>query len=461
MKAITTIQKRERKHMKRNKTVIFVICVLLLTIGVLAGCGGNNSKNSEGNTTNNAAQSDQATNPQEEPKKNVKLSMSVWGDDNFKNFLEGLVTQFRTEHSHVDVEINLTPWDEYQRKVSIGLATNEGPDLGMVSSQLYLQLLETDQMESLNDLAEKSEYNFQDFSQRMVDFFTHDGQIYGIPFNSGPSMLYFNKDMFEAKGIKTPLEHHAEGTWTYDQFLETAIALTDVANNEYGTELVRNNWQNWNDPLINIIWAFGAELFDDDFTTFLLHSPEGEAALQFFYDLVFEHKAHPGLGSQVDFAAGNIGMFRQRYNYSISASKIENFKWDIAPWPVQNADAPSEVSASAFSLFKGSDHPEEAKLFLEYLTSTDAMIALSDHYPPVRKSVQDSDYFLSENNFEGLYPALLDPINDNPRVNTFPSNWQEVNSAIQMVLDELYTGKVNVPEALQKMEERVTPLLAE
>lgn len=78
-------------------------------------------------------------------------------------------------------------------------------------------------------------------------------------------LIYYNKDLFLEKGLKTPTELYKEGNWNYEEFLKAARSLTDSQQGIYGVKLVRD-WNNWSDALLPLFWSHGAELFDSSAT---------------------------------------------------------------------------------------------------------------------------------------------------------------------------------------------------
>jgi len=62
---------------------------------------------------------------------------------------------------------------------------------------------------------------------------------------TGTHMLYYNVDMFTEYGVKTPKEHFLEGTWTWDTFLETMVAMTKDTNGDSKIDTYGLNGDSW------------------------------------------------------------------------------------------------------------------------------------------------------------------------------------------------------------------------
>jgi ABC-type glycerol-3-phosphate transport system substrate-binding protein len=78
--------------------------------------------------------------------------------------------------------------------------------------------------------------------------FSADGSVYGAGVMEDAMLLYYNKNLFNAYNaahdpdIKTPGEHYADGTWTWDNFKDIAQKLTDTVNGVTGFGWIDRDW---------------------------------------------------------------------------------------------------------------------------------------------------------------------------------------------------------------------------
>ena len=56
-----------------------------------------------------------------------------------------------------------------------------------------------------------ADYDFDDFFPSTLTLFERGDAVYGIPFAFGPRVIFYNKTLFEEKGLKTPTELYLEG----------------------------------------------------------------------------------------------------------------------------------------------------------------------------------------------------------------------------------------------------------
>lgn len=80
-------------------------------------------------------------------------------------------------------------------------------------------------------IAADPSFDLEDFFPIAIDQFTVQGQLWGLPADLNPIIIEFNKDIFDAASIPYPIAE-----WTIDDFLNTAVALTEGPghNKQYG-----------------------------------------------------------------------------------------------------------------------------------------------------------------------------------------------------------------------------------
>jgi multiple sugar transport system substrate-binding protein len=128
----------------------------------------------------------------------------------------------------------------------------------------------------------------EDFYPAVLDQFTYQGQIWGLPGSATANVVNYNKDLFDAAGLDYPAPD-----WTTSDFLQAAVATTDRAQEQYGYV---PSQQGVND-LITLMDRLGVDLFDDseDPPTLVLDSPEAAQVMRWYTGLTTEYKVTPDL----------------------------------------------------------------------------------------------------------------------------------------------------------------------
>ena len=436
-----------------------LVLSIVLIITMTAACSSNNSNKNGSSTADNHSAGEQPANKDE-----VSLQLSIWGNENYKKVVEGELERFTQQLPHVSVEVLLIPYADYQQKMSIMTASKTAPDVIWVADRMLPQFLAGNLLMDIAEVMSDEEYDFADNIQSGFNTLRKGDELYGVPFTNPPKVLFFNKTMFEEKGLKTPLEHYQAGTWTYDEFLSSARALTDASEGEYGASLVTSNgWKLWADNLVDTIWAYGADFMSADGTEYVFNTPEAKQVLQLFSDMIFVDQVHPKPGDQTMFETGKIAMSRQNFGYKNTLASVTDFEWDIAPMPKGPvADAPVADGVAAYAVTNDTKNKEEALALLKFMTSKETVSNMSVLFMPNRTSVLESGIVTKDvkaPTAEGVQAAIIDVLNGNLRSNFNHPNWQQIDVKAQIAMDLLYTQNFSIDQVLEKMESDVAPLL--
>ncbi len=146
-----------------------------------------------------------------------------------------------------------------------------------------------------------------DFYPQALQQFTYQGQLWGLPSDITPFVFEFNKDLFDAEGVDYP-----EPDWTWDDFLDVAVALTkgDGDAKQYGFVA---EYYELNDLLL-ITERLGAVLIDDslDPPAFSYNDPATVEAVQWYADLTTEHGAKPVFVTDLSTLLGATSALMER-----------------------------------------------------------------------------------------------------------------------------------------------------
>jgi len=330
-----------------------------------------------------------------------------------------VVADFNASQSEVELVINIAASNETARDtLSTLIAAGTPPDIvgpvGVGGSNAYV-----DQWADLTPLVEASGFDLSVFDPALVDLYrTSDGRLLGIPFATFPSILYFNRGLFDEAGLNYPPQEFdapyvmPDGTevpWNYETVREIAKILTvDAAGNDatspdFDPANIVQFGLNFQWARTRLIWTdLQPEVFYDAETGVATIPESWRTATQWWRDLVWEDHSIPTTaydGSELlatgnAFSSGNLGMAVTPLWYTCCLdNSVGNFEWDLAVVP-QSLDGQYHVATDAdtFRLLKGSANPEAAFKALSYLL-TDAVPSLSAVYGafPAHPAYQQAD----------------------------------------------------------------------
>ena len=283
---------------------------------------------------------------------------------------------FNDEHAgEINVVVEDIPGSEYFQKLNTLAAGDTVGDVFWISSiEGYFRLAATGVARPLDDLIEESGYALDEHYETTTSAAYLNGQIYGIPILAHPGRvgLFFNKTLFDDAGVDYPND-----TWTHDDFLEAAIALTDPGRRIWGFMDPEGSYF----TSIVFIRAWGGDTLNADGTESVLNSEEAKAALAFQASLYNEHRVAPppgttGQGANQLFAANQLAMFQSGFWGSSVVQLLEDPDvLGVAPMPI----GPTGQRGSMFEfdplcVASTTENPAEAFAWVDRMTGYDAQL---------------------------------------------------------------------------------------
>ncbi len=429
-----------------------LLALTAASLAVLAACGNGNDKGPDA----------QASGSGDGSGKTVELKFMTWGNQQHLDMYNTLLAKFNETHPNIHVSLESVPFADYQQKVSVLAAGRELPDLAWISERMVPQFLANDILADISDVKSDSSFGIDDFIPSTLDLFTKGDSLYGLPFSTPPSVIFYNADLFAKAGLPTPNELAAKGEWTWGKFQETAKALTSGTGGSktYGATFFRD-WKTWV-MLPSYSWSHGSDIFNADMSSFTWNDQYGIETLEMLRKMMFDDGSHPKAGEQVSFDAGKLAMYFDGYSYVSKAREIKDFKWSIAPFPSGPKGSVPMMGQAGYVVFKQTKHPEEAKELLKFLASQEGVQATSTFFVPPRQSVLNSDAFLNQPNNPPAEDIKQAVIAEMPKAKVQPGHvqWTKIDNEVLFGLDMLFGQADSPSNILNQMKEKIDPLLA-
>ena len=355
-------------------------------------------------------------------------------------------------YSNIVVEMETTDWSGYWTKLPIQLASGDAPDL------LYMHALRAqdyckDSFLNLDSyIANDPTINIKDFYSGVLGSFTIDNSIYGLPYDFGPYILYYNKTLFDKYGVEYP-----DADTNYEEFLNSCKALTKDGN--YGFVFCSSM-----DYYVPQLLSDGAEIINSA-GEFNVMSDEAVNALQRMADLINVYGYAPKIADVSNtvwnwemFEGGNIGML---IDGPWSVTNVLNYcdfevGYTTVPSSVKHV---TTINGSGFGIFAGTKHPDESYKALSVITSPESQKKLAQwgRALPSRDSVRDY-YYESLASQKGLEQAIKDSIAIGiPYYST--KKFQEVYNIFNDEMEAVFAGESTAADAAAMIQSQVNALL--
>lgn len=387
------------------------------------------------------------------------ISFMTSGDPAERDAYLQLVSAFEEAHPEIDVEVTHIPADrEYRTRLATDFAAGTPPDVVLMNYRRIAGFAAKGLLEPLGPYLDESDViTAKDFYPVTIEAFNWEGTVMCIPQNISNLVVYYNQDLFDAAGLDYPADD-----WTWDDFLQTAIALTkdldgDGVTDQYGLG---------SDPVLYrlsaFVWQNGGVIVDD------LHTPTrltltrfpSQQALQWFVDLRQVHGVAPGreeeasLDSESRFIAGTIGLYLNSRRSTPTFREIESFAWDVAPMP-KGKESASMLHSDAYCLSSVAENKEAAWSFIEFANSVagQTIVAGTGRTVPSLVSVAESDAFLNPDQSPSRSRVFLDQIPYLQRVPVI-STWEEIERTADQEIERAFYGDITAEEAARLADQR-------
>lgn len=418
----------------------------LLAGGLLAGCSGQRANDGAGEAPGGAVREPQ---PSLRTVNQVKLSFWRNSGNDFENAAyDKLVKSFMERNPDITVEMHSIPYADYDTKLRVAIASGSPPDIMALDAPAVASYAYLGALKPLTSYF-KAEGNPEDFPKTTLATYTYGNDLYMAPLAESSIALFYNRKMFEAKGIPFPSRNPDE-PWTWEQVLAAARKLNDPANGIYGID-PGQGFQNAGATAYfkyPIIWQFGGDIMSPDGRTAKGHldSPETLKALRFYADLYNTHKVSAFEYPSDPFPTGKLGMSVDgSWSLSYLAERFPNFKlgvdYDIAPLPKGTRQAVANGSW-ALGISSKSEHPEEAWKFIHWVTGPEGQIT----YSSMTKDIPSRFSAAKEFPELGAYPKNIFVTQNQKygRPRPITPAFPEMSEAVNKLFEDITIGKKEI-----------------
>ncbi len=422
--------------MKRKRALSLALAGLMAFS--LAACGSGKENNGD---TGNDAGADDVVELRWLNKCESDAEAEIWQQ------LADLVTE---KYPNIKVTIENTDWTSYWSKLPVELASGNAPDL------LYMHFSRaSDYKDSMLPLKtyidEDSEINMDDFYEGILECFTFDDEVYSLPYDFGPYIMYYNKDLFDQYGVEYP---DSETDW--DEFISICQQLSVDGN--YGTVLCSSC-----DYYMPQVLSLGGEIINED-GIFDITGDKTVSALQQIADLINDGYA-PRITDTANtvwnweqFEAGNIGMLIDGPWTVTNVTNYCDFNVGYTTIPAGTQKV-TTINGSAIAGSKETEHPEEVYKALSVLTGPEAQQILAENGRalPSRESVR-SYYYEAMSEQDGLQEAIEESLEFGIPYHV-TTNFSEVSTILNSGMDVVFAGEATAEETVQDIQDQVDAIL--
>jgi arabinogalactan oligomer / maltooligosaccharide transport system substrate-binding protein len=295
-----------------------------------------------------------------------------------------------------------------------------------------------------------------DFLPASLAYNMYNAHLWGQPETTSFIALYYNKALFQAANNATP-------PVTLDDLRTDALLLTNASKNQVGFAFQGSAYF-----LTPWLFADGGGLVSDDGKTILINNAGSIAGFQALLDMIHDNSLAPidlqnGYTNALDgFKSGAVAMIAGTSDDGASILSGSAFhdpsNLGVVAFPIGTAgDVPrSPARGQNYSIYAGTQHPNEAIAFLNYLNSSASEIAIAQANGtlPARTSAYTAAV-LQNPVIQAFHPLLGTAVSlpVNPKAD-------QLFTAFDADIQNALIGTQSAQDALNKVAQDWAPLFA-
>lgn len=380
--------------------------------------------------------------------------------------VERIVDGFNAEHPDINVTAQFT--GSYAETLTQGISavrSGNPPHIIQVYEVGTQTMLDSEAIVPVYEIV-GDKIDFGNVIQPILNYYSVDGNLYSMPFNSSTAMLYYNKDAFAAAGIESP-----PTTWADVEEIGLKLIESGAAN--HGLSF---GWPAW---ILEQMFAYHNRPYANNMngregraSEVYLNNEFGQHVMGTWTDLVEKDVIAYGgreYSANQDFLAGEVAMLIQSTSSlsSIMASADFEVGTTFLPRFEGYGIGNSVIGGASLWVMQGHSDEEYAAVveFFDYLSSTDVTIQWhkdTGYFPSTNaavKQLMDDQWFSEKPNYLTAFLQVLSGVQSPAASGVLLGNFVEIRDIVDTAVEEAFTGVASPEEALDKADEQADNVL--
>ncbi|OXS56918.1 hypothetical protein B1A99_18835 [Cohnella sp. CIP 111063] len=425
------------KHSRLSALLLLLLSVSL----IVSACGGGN-KNTDSPATGS---SDAAPSKAAADKETVTLKISSWNPISQK-----VIEKFEEQYPYITVEPDQIA-DQYREVIRTRIISKADMDIVWMFPNQMREYVDQGVLMDMSGEAWKGNY-----LESAVQLGTVEGKTYGVPYNYYAVVIFYNRGVFNDLGLNVPT--------TWEELLDVSekIKASGLApfvtggKDAWATQFMSSGnfgaYQN-KDPLVFEKLASGEKKWTDpEFADFF--GPLSELVDKGYF---LENSVGLGNAQVVQvFKEGKAAMYPMgSWALDEFPADFKEFEVGAFPIPLNKAGEPLVVNLISDNIFTGiswSKHPEEVKLFMDFIAQPDtaklwsedtkSAVTVVGGTSPTYHSIAEELTKSIESNVSTIFPSLT------------PSMEPAYFPMLQQILLKQKPDLAKLMEEMQKAQEK-------
>ncbi|OIL37129.1 ABC transporter substrate-binding protein [Oenococcus oeni] len=390
---------------------------------------------------------------------------SFWGSGARKDVINAIIKDFNSSQDRVKVKYTYQPWGDIWTKSLSAITAGNPPDVIVQDINSVKQRAQANQSTDLSKYIDSSAP--KKFYPQLWQTVLYKKNPYAIPFNTDTQVIFYNKQIFRAAGIK---ESQLPTTW--HQLWKISHQL-DIKKGQTFSRI--GFYPMW--TLGADVWALNADngvsWFNDKGqvkinTSNKIQSLEWLKKWQDYYGSATINKLEADFGSGVSdpFISGLVAMRAQNINYysSLLETAPKNFDFGVIPLPKKTTNSQHWTWGGGFVLEvpHGAKHPKASYEFIKYLASTKVQKKFGEKSFDIMANKKANNELVTDKKLSTksrmIYRAAVQNF-AHTVITPAPLSAPGYNSLVNQEIDQIFLGKQTPRAALNQAQRLVQNLV--
>ena len=360
-------------------------------------------------------------------------------------YYEDLAAVFSEAHPHITVELLPRPLRE---RSTVDLAEVDVLTDGMIELDSI-----RDELLELNPFVDhEALFDTSDMYAGTIEALSNEGKTWAVPAGMDLYVMYYSRDLFDQRGVQYP-----EAEWTWDEFLNTALALNDPDAGTFGYITTPEHLD-----AVVFVYQHGGHIVDDTLnpSQMTFDDPLTVDALIWYAKLFHEYDVAPtpaetraafggsAYAAYQGILSGKVGM------WALSLSEQGGLMWPVewlmnwgmAPLP-QGAQPATVAWVEGYAISGQTEYPDECWQWVAFLSNQ-----MHHRLVPARRSLVESQAY---EQLVGEEVAEAVRVSAEHAVLLSPQIWTEFQGAMDgfgAAIDGIVAGDLAPLEAMVELQ---------
>lgn len=384
------------------------------------------------------------------------------------DLLKGMAEEFNKTHPGITVEAQYVgSYNETLNKTIAAVKAGNAPHVFQLYEVGTRGMIDGGMILPIGDLAKPGEVDWNDYVDAVMSYYTIDGKLYSMPFNSSTPILFYNKTLFKKAGLDV---NKPPDTW--NQVRQMGKKIMDSGAAEAGITWNLHSWyfEQWH-AVQNALLAdqgngrkgrAGKVTFDESAGISIVKWWTGLEK-----DKIYLNAGRGWSNHRKAFISGQAAMMISSTSDVTQMTNAFNEKgWELGTgfFPRPDAVPRQGVIIGGGTLWLTKDHPKEelqaAWEFLKWMSEPEQQVTWhkGTGYFPIRKSAMDllekEGWYGKFPNYKVAFDQLLQTKTSLSTSGALIGVFPQLRDAVQSGIEKVYEGKATPEQALKEAAQK-------